>query len=468
MAMMAAGVLAWGLDKYEAIPRIPFTEGSVEQVAEAGEPSNWLLVGTDTRDGIDESDPNAEKFLGDGPIGGVRTDTMIIARVDPEAQTVELLSIPRDLYVPIAGTGGEARINTAFNGEGGAQRLVDTIEGYFGIEINHYAEINFVGFQDVVDTLGGVPIWFDQPMRDTGSGLDVGSAGCHVLTGSQALAFARSRNLEFFENGRWQFDGTGDLGRTSRQQYFLSRVAAVAASKLDVTSISTVNSILDVGGENLALDQAVSAQDLLDLASIFASVEEGHITGHALPVYDFRAPNNAAVLGLVEEEATPVLNIFRGLEQAVDEAGSTVPTTAATSFELRVLNGSRVAGQAGEVTSELGTRGFQISSKDNAETTDRTKIVYGPGLETAAESVALHLGIDPIFELDEEATDVALITGTDFDGLLDTPRSVGSVAAPTTTAPPTTAPPVVEAAPATTAPVVGVVPGPSPDGTDCA
>lgn len=467
MAMMAAGVLAWGLDKYEAIPRIPFTEGSVESVVEPGEPANWLLVGTDTREGIDENDPNAEKFLGDGPIGGIRTDTMIIARVDPETQTVQLLSIPRDLYVPIAGTGTENRINTAFNDEGGAQRLVDTIESYLGIEINHYAEINFVGFQDVVDRLDGVPIWFDQPMRDTGSGLQIESAGCHVLDGSQALAFARSRNLEFFENGRWQFDGTGDLGRTSRQQYFLSRVAAVASEKLDITSLNTVNSILDVGGENLALDQAVSAQDLLDLATIFSSVEDGQITGHALPVFDFRAPNNAAVLGLVEEEATPILNIFRGIEPRVDENGTSVATTAPASFEMRVLNGSRVAGQASEVTAELGTRGFQVSSTGNADTADRTKIIYGPGFEQAAEEVALHLAFDPIFELDETATDVALVTGTDFDGLLDEPRTEASVAAPTTTAPLTTAPPVVEAAP-TTAEVVGVVPGPSPEGTDCA
>ncbi len=469
MAMMAAGVLAWGLDKYEAIPRIPFTEGSVESVAEAGEPANWLLVGTDTREGIDENDPNAELFLGDGPIGGVRTDTMIIARVDPEAQTVQLLSIPRDLYVPIAGTGTDNRINTAFNDEGGAQRLVDTIEAFFGIEINHYAEINFVGFQDVVDRLDGVPIWFDQPMRDTGSGLQIESAGCHVLNGSQALAFARSRNLEFFQDGRWQFDGTGDLGRTSRQQYFLSRVAGVASQKLDITSLSTVNSILDVGGENLALDQAVSAEDLLQLATIFSSVEDGQITGHALPVYDFRAPNNAAVLGLVEEEATPILNLFRGIEPRVDDTtASAAPTTAPRTFEMRVLNGSRVAGQASEVTAELGTRGFQVSSTGNAETEERTKIVYGPGLEQAAERLARHLPFDPVFELNVEATDVALVTGIDFDGLLDEPRVEGSVAAPTTTAPPTTAAPSTSVAPTTAAPVVGVVPGPSPEGTECA
>ncbi len=465
MAMMAAGVLAWGLDKYEAIPRIPFTEGSVEQVAAPGEPSNWLLVGTDTRDGIDESDPNAEKFLGDGPIGGTRTDTMIIARVDPETRSVDLLSIPRDLYVPIAGTGGESRINTAFNGENGAQRLVDTIESYFGIEINHYAEINFVGFQDVVDTLGGVPIWFDRPMRDTGSGLDVSSAGCHSLDGSQALAFARGRNLEYFDNGKWRLDGTGDLGRTSRQQYFLSRVAAVAASELDITSIGTINSILDVGGENLALDQAVSADDLLQLASIFSSVEEGQIRGHALPVYDFRAPNNAAVLGLVEEEAMPILNLFRGIEPQLESDGTPVPTTASSAFEMRVLNGSRIAGQAGEITSELGTRGFIVSSKDNAETTSQTKILYGPGLEAAAESVAVHLVVAPVFELDPTITDVALVTGTDFDGLLETPLPAGSIAAPTTTAPPTTAAPVTEAP---TPEVIGIVPGPSPEGTPCA
>ncbi len=478
---MAAGVLAKVLESYNDIgreenlvleppPSVVAIEGLDGEIVEAGAPVNWLLVGTDTRDGIEADDPDALVFLSDGDTGGRRTDTMLIARVDPATQTVELLSLPRDLYVPIAGTDRSSRLNTAFNTDDGAQRLVDTIQDEFGIPIHRYAEVNFVGFRDVVDELGGVPVWFDQPMRDGGSGLNVSSAGCHFLDGSQALAFARGRNVEYFSNGAWRLDGTGDLGRTSRQQYFLGRVAARASASLDITSIDTVFGLLEVGGQNLTLDGATSAQDLLDLAQIFSSLDDGQIRGHALPVFQFRAPNNAAVLGLVEDEAEPVLNIFRGTATeppAAAEGGA----PAGATFTVLVLNGSGTPGQASEVGTALGTAGFQVSKFDNApQRLDRTTIAYGVGMEATATRLAQQLSSDPVFEFDESLTEVVFTMGSDFGSLLDDPRDAASVAAPTTTAPPTTAPPA-EAAPAADAPptteVVGVVPGPTPEGTAC-
>ncbi len=477
---MAAGVLAKVLESYndigreedlvlEAPPSQVEIAGLDGEVASADAPVNWLLVATDSREGIDPDDPDAEFFLADGEIGGRRTDTMLIARVDPTLRTVELLSLPRDLYVPIAGTGTSSRINTAFNADNGAQRLVDTIQNEFGIPIHRYAEVNFVGFRDVVDELGGVPIWFDQPMRDTGSGLDIGSAGCHFLDGSQALAFARGRNVEYFSNGSWRLDGSGDLGRTSRQQYFLGRVAARATSQLDVTSIDTVLGILEVGGQNLTLDGATSAQDLFDLAQIFSSLEDGQIRGHALPVFQFRAPNNAAVLGLVEDEAQPTLDIFRGVQPVVAADGSSTPTTIPTAYTVLVQNGSGTPGQAKEVGTELGTLGFEVSSFDNApERPERTTIAYGVGMEATATRLARQLAIEPLFEFDESLTEVVFTTGPDFVSLLDEPKAEGEVAAPTTTAPPTTAAPETTAAPTTASTeVIGVVPGATPEGTAC-
>ncbi|MEZ5230893.1 MAG: LCP family protein [Acidimicrobiales bacterium] len=249
-SLMGAGVMAWGLDKYEAIGSVEI--GSVE-AAEVGEPSNWLLVGTDSREGIDPNDPGAGVFLGEGAPEGKRTDTMIVARVDPTTGRIDLLSIPRDLYVPLDG-GGEGRVNSAFNGEGGEERLVNTIESYFGIEINHYAEVNFVGFQDIVEGLGGVPIWFDYPMRDAGSGLNVPNAGCQVLDGFQSLAFVRGRHVEYFQDGSWHSDGTGDLGRSSRQQYFIRRVADTTLQKINIAEIGTLNNVLNIAGANLTID----------------------------------------------------------------------------------------------------------------------------------------------------------------------------------------------------------------------
>lgn len=466
--LLVAGVMAWALQKFEAIETVEIA--SVEE-AVAGEPSNWLLVGTDSRDGIDADDPNAGVFVGGDPSElptGKRTDTMIIARVDPGGQTIDLLSIPRDLQVPIAGTGGEARINTAFNAENGEQRLVDTIETYFGFEINHYAEVNFVGFQDVVDELGGVPIWFDRPMRDFNSGLNVPNAGCRVLNGFEALAFARSRHLQYFDDGQWQSDPTGDLGRTSRQQYFLRRVVDTAAAQVDLTSLGKVNSLISVGGSNLVIDQGVEPGDLLGLAQTFSEAGSDRIIGHSLPVFDFRTEAGAAVLGLEVEQAQPILDIFRGLvpsaAASIDPAGGdgdeVAPTTTAPiAFVTRVLNGSGVAGQAGQTATGLEAAGFTVETGDAPERLAETIVRYPSSLASAAAELISLMATDPDIEVDDTLGEVVLTTGSDFLGLAASQRPFVPLGSTPTTAPPTTAPPVTQAP--------GIVPETSPEGTAC-
>ncbi len=461
--VLSASVLAWALQQFEAIATVDIA--SVEQAAK-GEPSNWLLIGTDSRDGIDAGDPNSGVFIGGDPSelpSGKRTDTMIVARVDPKNQTIDLLSIPRDLYVPIAGTGGESRINSAFNAENGETRLVDTIEAYFGFEINHYAEVNFVGFQDIVDELGGVPMWFDRPMRDSNSGLDVSNAGCRVLDGFQALAFARSRHLEYFADGTWQTDPTGDLGRTSRQQYFLRRVVDTAAAQIDLTSLGKINSLISVGGSNLVIDQGVEPGDLLGLAQTFADAGSERIVGHSLPVFDFRTTDGAAVLGLEFELAQPILDIFRGLapsavQGAPGDDDSAPTTTAPARREVSVLNGSGVAGQAGQTGSGLEAAGFEVEVGD-ADRRAETIVRYPSSSAQVAEELISLLATDPDIEIDETLDQVVLITGEDFLGLAAerrplTPLGTSVEATPSTDAPTTTERP-------------GIVPEESPEGTAC-
>ncbi|NNE96465.1 MAG: hypothetical protein HKN24_10595 [Acidimicrobiales bacterium] len=178
---------------------------SVAGLAPAENPNqiNWLIVGSDSREGIDESSESSEIFIGEEVIGR-RTDTLMIARLDIDTGLVDLMSLPRDLWVPIHGTARDGRINSAFNGEDGQQRLIDTVQNALDIDIHHYAEINFVGFQAGVDALGGVPIWFDRALRDPASGLHIETPGCHVLDGFDALAFARSRKLEFYDGLDWR------------------------------------------------------------------------------------------------------------------------------------------------------------------------------------------------------------------------------------------------------------------------
>ncbi|MEZ5377419.1 MAG: LCP family protein [Acidimicrobiales bacterium] len=450
-SLMGAGVMAWGLDKYEAIGSVEI--GSVE-AAEVGEPSNWLLVGTDSREGIDPNDPGAGVFLGEGAPEGKRTDTMIVARVDPTTGRIDLLSIPRDLYVPLDG-GGEGRVNSAFNGEGGEERLVNTIESYFGIEINHYAEVNFVGFQDIVEGLGGVPIWFDYPMRDAGSGLNVPNAGCQVLDGFQSLAFVRGRHVEYFQDGSWHSDGTGDLGRSSRQQYFIRRVADTTLQKINIAEIGTLNNVLNIAGANLTIDGGAEIGSLLALAKAFGGVSGDQIVGHSLPVYDFRTSAGAAVLGLERELAEPTLAIFRG-EEPTEVTAAPVPVI------YRVENGSRIPGQASEAAKALSALGMNVETIDNGPTSERTVVRYPSSMAAGAAKLGSYLISGPAYEIDETLTEVVLLTGTDYQGLLETPRE--SVELPT---PPTTAPVEVAPVETTTTTAVGVVPGPTPEGTAC-
>lgn len=451
-AAAALGV-AWGLQRYQAIE---FLDVANVEPAEVGEPSNWLLVGSDSREGIDPNDPNAGIFVGE-TVDGKRTDTILIARVDPETRTVDLLSVPRDLWVTIADRGEQGRINSAFNGEGGEERLVSTIEDTLGVEINHYAEVNFVGFQAVIDAMGGVPIWFDTPVRDTKSGLDIPNPGCHSLGGFEALAFARSRSLEYYDGSQWRTDPTGDLGRTARQQHLITRLATTATSELDLTNIGTIDRIVRAGGDNLLIDDGAGINELFGLARTFASVGAEGIRRHALPVSDFRTSGGAAVLALQTEEAQPVLDIFRGIAPVDPTAPPSDQTVPRESFSLDVLNGARIAGIAGTTADELTAAGFTVGEVGNAATAvDRTVVRYPSSMAPAASVVGTALATPPIYAVDDALVDhVELVVGPDFTGL------AGAEPPPTTAA-------AAEPAPAPVENEVGIVPGPGPPGTPCA
>jgi polyisoprenyl-teichoic acid--peptidoglycan teichoic acid transferase len=161
----------------------------------AGRPMNLLVVGSDTRQGLRGRDRG--RF---GAVGGQRADVILLVRLVPASHRAWVLSIPRDLYVPVAGTGGRARINAAL--ADGPEQLVETIKADFGIPVSHYLLVDFDGFRAVVDAVGGVRLDFPSPVRDDDNGhnnrrLLVTSPGCRHLDGQQALALARSRYLQY-------------------------------------------------------------------------------------------------------------------------------------------------------------------------------------------------------------------------------------------------------------------------------
>lgn len=174
--------------------------------------TNWLIVGTDSRAGLTDQQ---KENLATGDADGARTDTIMMAHLPPSGKPM-LISIPRDLYVPIPGMGSH-KINAAFN-NGGAKLLVQTVEEFTGVRIDHYVEIGFGGFDQLVDAVGGVEMCLGKPLRDPKAGLKL-KAGCQTLNGAQALGLVRTRA---FPNA--------DLERVVNQRKFLAALMSRATS----------------------------------------------------------------------------------------------------------------------------------------------------------------------------------------------------------------------------------------------
>ena len=179
-----------------------------------GSGTNWLLVGSDSRDGLSE-DQQAELSTG-GDTGGGRTDSIILVHI-PFVGKATMVSIPRDSYVDVPGHGKD-KVNASY-ALGGPQLLQQTVEQATGLRIDHYAEIGFGGFAGVVDAVGGVKICVEQPMDDPLAGINL-QPGCQKLDGPTALGFVRSRHSM----------DDGDIGRARNQRTFLAALVKKALS----------------------------------------------------------------------------------------------------------------------------------------------------------------------------------------------------------------------------------------------
>ncbi len=268
----------------------------------AGSPSgtNYLVVGTDSREGIDASTENAGVILGDG-VAGERTDTIAVMRIDGNA--VSLLAIPRDLYVPLDG-GSPNRINAAF-AFGGPEALVSTVQRELGIGIDHYLEVDLAGFLGLVDALGGITIDFPHPASDDRSGLAIDRAGPVGLDGADALAYVRSRRYTEMIDGQLVTDPTSDLGRVERQQRFLAGVMAeLGATRNPVTLLSALRAV----SGNVRVDDSLG---LVEAARLGLTLRGAEPTTATVPTANFTTSSGAAVLVLTSE-SDAVLAPFRG------------------------------------------------------------------------------------------------------------------------------------------------------------
>jgi len=215
-----------------------------------GERTNILLLGTDARPGEKQT----------------RTDTIILASIDPELNKVALVSIPRDTRIDVEGSTSD-KINSA-NAVGGPELVVKKVEELVGENIDYYVEMNFDGFQKIIDTIGGVDINVDQRMYKPSEDIDL-KAGQQRLDGSQALAFVRFRDYAL-----------GDIERTEHQQIFLK---ALGNEMLHAKNIVKLPALVKVVKENI--DTNLRTADMLKMASWAPGFDSSSIIAQTLPGY---------------------------------------------------------------------------------------------------------------------------------------------------------------------------------------
>jgi LCP family protein required for cell wall assembly len=269
-----------------------------ESLTSASSGTNYLIVGSDSRENVTEEGDAG--FNGSEAPGGQRSDTIMVLHL--EGGKAQMLSIPRDLYVPIAGTGESQKINAAYNG--GPTRLVDTVTESLGIPIDRYMEVDFVSFAGLVDGLGGITIDFPHPAQDTESGLFVTETGPVELDGDQALAYVRSRHYTETIDGEQVEDPTADIGRIKRQQAFLSVVIGKLSDTKNPFALTRAASGM-AGG--LRIDDEMSMFDAMSLAWGMRGKSPEPLV---LPVDNDRN-SSGAVLILREGEAEPILEQVR-------------------------------------------------------------------------------------------------------------------------------------------------------------
>lgn len=246
---------------------------------------NYLIVGSDSRDGLSGADV---RQLHAGGGGGRRTDSMIVLHTDGHRAT--MVSLPRDSWITIPrhlspSTGKRTapekdKLNAAFS-YGGPELLIRTVEHNTGLRIDHYAEIGFAGFVSIVNAVGGVHMCLPHDVRDEKSGADL-KRGCQNLRGDQALAFVRQRHQE----------RSGDLGRTRNQQKFLSALAHKAVTPRTLLDPSELYPALGAGLDTLVVDRDMSLQDLVAMGRSLRSVTGGRGRQVNVPVSGVGIPTS--------------------------------------------------------------------------------------------------------------------------------------------------------------------------------
>ncbi|MHB1088491.1 MAG: LCP family protein [Acidimicrobiales bacterium] len=344
----------------------------VKNLQSVGATENILLIGSTSRCALKVQ--NVAYGLCSQGVTGVNSDIDMIAHLDPATGAVSLLSIPRDLFVPNARTIGANKIDAALYD--GPSQLVAAIEEDFGIPINHYVELNFDTFANVVNALGGVSMYFPVPIYDAYSGLNIERPGCYLLNGVRALQVVRARHLQIQPNPSnhdprsWPQEALSDLARIRRTHEFLRVLAAkVAARGLGnpFTDQSMATSVLP----DLTVDSGFGESEMVHLAKTFAHTNIAKVLQFTYPVVTVQTGSylyQGYYYGDVEFPVQPggvnTVDQILGVSSGTNSFTG-LPLPAPARVAVSIENGTGIAGQALSVATSLHGLGFAIKGTGN-------------------------------------------------------------------------------------------------------
>jgi LCP family protein required for cell wall assembly len=364
---------------------------------------NFLVLGSDTREGLGKGQQS--KFGNTQTVQGQRSDTIMVVHVDASRDHTVILQIPRDLRVDIPGHGTD-KINSAFNF--GPNVTVQTVQQLTGWKINHYVEINFAGFERLVNALGGVPICIDKPLYDKLANLNLPHAGCYNLRGPQALAFVRARHVEG--------DTIPDFSRISRQQQF---IRAVIQKVLSFGSFTRVFDLAHAIENNLVVDDRLNIDDIQDLTRKLAEVGQSGVDFRVVPA----VPVTIDGIDYVDAIQPAMDRLFRRIAEGkrLGSLGKEAPLTPISpgSISVQVLDAGS-GGKVDDVIRYLQRAGFVVLPVAAAPPDlTRTQLLWAKRAPKEKTVVASYLPNVPILS-DQAHTggaDVTVVIGPDFKGV---------------------------------------------------
>ena len=395
-----------------------------------GKSQNFLLVGSDTREGASAEELHRASTTFEP---GRRSDTVILIHLSAKQDKALLLSFPRDAYVAIPGA-GKNKLNTAFS-RGGPALTIKTIEQLTQVRVDHYLEVNFTGFFRMVEALDGVDVCLPKAQKEPLSGIDL-PAGRSRVKGPQALAFVRQRHGL----------PRGDIDRIERQQQFLGAMLRRATSKGMLLRPDRLLGFLKVVTESIQVDDKLTFNDMKDLAFRLKDLDPQKVQFMTVPIDRLAKRGGASVVLLDEPAMTELFTKIRNDEVFPDDTAtpSKKPTTgpaltvAPSRIRVDVLNGSGTAGVARKAAADLREVGFAIGDVSNADrsTYAVTEVHYGPDRFESARTVSAAVPGSRLVPDDTLGREVVVVIGSDYTGtkpvtVAPSPGAPGGTTAPT-------------------------------------